>query len=209
MQYILLFSFGIFLEWIKNIVFIPFFMKVLTPCASLSKSLASAVVQIFLFESLTNYLYSSSSPVSLSRTAFITLLIRWVSGSIRCGLLLYFSDFLLTWLKILYFFVLILHKRLILSCASSCSISYRVGGGSIWSPNWVTLTGSLHNRITQLLPVTVVLAFESNSYFPYLIVGENDFFVLVLEILIPVNQNWLILLKFVVALNRLLYKDMI
>ena len=39
------------------------------------------------------------------------------------------------------FFMLILHKRLILSYASSCGISYGVGRGSIWSLNWVMLTG--------------------------------------------------------------------
>ena len=79
LQYALLSLEGILFGCTKKMVFVPFFIRVPTPCANLPRSLASAFVQIILSGSLIRWRYSRMSPVVGSITAFI-------SGSMMCGI---------------------------------------------------------------------------------------------------------------------------
>ena len=66
----------------KNIVLVPFFILVPTPCANLPKSFANALFQIYLFGPFRRWRYFSMQPVIGSNTELISGLMRcsWCTG---------------------------------------------------------------------------------------------------------------------------------
>ena len=78
---------GILDRWMKKMVLVPFCILVPTPWANRPVSFAKTLIQTPLSGFLMSCSCSSNALVVWSRTAFIMLLPKWLSGRIECGLL--------------------------------------------------------------------------------------------------------------------------
>ena len=72
----------------KNMVFMPFFKWVLTPCAERPRSFARAFVHVFLSGPQTRFLYSSMLPVTGSIAEFQKCVARGMIGALLTTTLL-------------------------------------------------------------------------------------------------------------------------